>query len=151
MYISTTGHPSSDMLKFFTAPIHFCVRVEAAGGKCGSALTPSPHPLLPHWVISTHLTQDPILELLWKFYPACRSIPHSFFERVSRSYGLFTAQRACVCACFPLLQLWNSSVSARSQGGTRLRSHTDIHLTAEGQSHTSQRTGRDFHTLLSGD
>lgn len=87
---------------------------------------------------------------LWKFNPHGAG-PHSLFQRVSRSSALFTAQRACVCVWFPLSQLWNSSMGARSQGGTRLRSHTDIHLTAEGQFHTSQRTGWGFHTLPSGD
>ena len=40
----------------------------------------------------------------------------------------------CVCVCFPVWQLWNSSVkeSARSQGGTRLHSHADMHLDLEG-------------------
>lgn len=60
-----------------------------------------------------------------------------------------------VCVCFPVSQLWNSSVkeSARSQGGTRLHSHADIHLNTEGQSHRrlSQNTEWDFHVLRSKD
>lgn len=73
------------------------------------------------------------------------SIPHSFFYGVPPSSALFKDRLS-------LSQLWNSSGNARSQGGTRVRSHTDVHLAERGTiPHISQRTGWDFHTLSSGD
>lgn len=104
---------------------------QSAGGKCGAAS----HPLLPHRVISTQSTQDPILEALWKFYP------HTAASRTAS----FTGYR------HPLLYLrtvchYRSSEIAPATPGARqapepalTRMSTSL---SEGQSHTHHR-GQD--------
>lgn len=74
------------------------------------------------------------------------SFPPSFLKGIIVHCSIY--RPVTVCVCFPVSQLWNSSVkeSARSQGGTRLHSHTDIHLNTEGQSHKrlSHRIQNEF-------